>query len=152
MKRPYQIAGVLFILFSAFIARESLELKFYTSLGPGPGFFPFWLSVILGLLSANLLYQATFKESDPMPSDFFASKKGYLRVGAIVLALVATVVLMNVLGFRITMFIFYIFLLYTLGRQNPIVTALVALGGSWGVYHVFVEWLKVVLPVGTFGI
>ena len=35
MKRPYQITGAVFIVFSAFILRESLELEFYTSIGPG---------------------------------------------------------------------------------------------------------------------
>lgn len=152
MKRPYQITAIVFILFSAFIARESLELKFYTSLGPGPGFFPFWLSVFLGLLAANMLYQASFKPQDPMPDDFFASAKGYIRAGAILLSLVVTVLFMDELGFRPMMLIFYLFLLFALGRQNPLVTAAVALAGSWGVYFVFVELLKVPLPVGMFGI
>jgi len=151
MKRPYQITAVVFILFSAFVARESLELKFYTALGPGPGFFPFWLSVFLGLLALNMLYQATFKPQDPMPADFFADAKGYMKIGAILLALVATVLFMDLLGFRLTMLLFYLFLLFALGRQNVLVTLAVALGGSWGVYHVFVEYLKVPLPVGIFG-
>ncbi|MHB0871181.1 MAG: tripartite tricarboxylate transporter TctB family protein [Chloroflexota bacterium] len=152
MKRPYQITAIVFILFSAFIAVESLSLKFYTSLGPGPGFFPFWLSVFLGLLAANMLFQATFKPQDPMPADFFVSAKGYLRGGAILLALVATVVFMDEIGFRPMMLLFYLFLLFALGRQNLLVTAAVALAGSWGVYQVFVELLKVPLPIGMFGI
>lgn len=152
MKRTYQITGIAFILFSAFVVRESLDLKFYTSLGPGPGFFPFWLGVFFGLLAVGMLYQATFKPEEPMPADFFASKKGYLRNLAIILALVFAVKFMDALGFRITMLAFYVFLLYTLGRQNVVVTLLVSLAGSWGVYHIFVEWLKVVLPVGMFGI
>lgn len=152
MKRTYQIAGTVFLLFSAFIVWQSLELKFYTSLGPGPGFFPFWLAVFFGALSVGMLYQATFKPEESMPSDFFASKKGYLRCLAIILANVFVVVFMDMLGFRITTFIFYIFLLFALGRVNIFVTFLVALAGSWGVYHVFVEWLKVILPMGQFGI
>ncbi len=152
MKRPYQVTGIVFILFSAFIARESLDLKFYTSLGPGPGFFPFWLSVFLGALAAIMLYQATFKPQEPMPSDFFANAKGYLRAGAILLALVASVLLMEPLGFRPMMLAFYLFLLFALGRQNILVTIAVALAGSWGVYQVFVELLKVPLPIGIFGI
>ncbi len=152
MKRPYQITAIVFLLFSAFIARESLELKFYTTLGPGPGFFPFWLSLFLGALAAVMLYQATFKPQDPMPSDFFANAKGYMRVAAIIIALVASILFMETIGFRLIMLAFYLFLLFALGRQNLIVTALVALAGSWGVYQVFVEYLKVPLPVGIFGI
>ncbi|HEX2924303.1 MAG TPA: tripartite tricarboxylate transporter TctB family protein, partial [Chloroflexota bacterium] len=87
MKRPYQITAVVFILFSAFIARDSMELKFYTALGPGPGFFPFWLSVLMMILAAMMFYNATFKNAGPMPDDFWASKVGYLRMLAIFLAI-----------------------------------------------------------------
>lgn len=50
MRPSCQITGVLFILLAAFVARESLDLKFYTQLGPGPGFFSFWLALVLGPL------------------------------------------------------------------------------------------------------
>ena len=152
MKRPYQITAVVFIIFSAFIVREAMELKFYTSLGPGPGFFPFWLAVLLAILSVMMLYNATFKDAGPMPADFWASKVGYIRMAAIFLAISAAVFLMELIGFRITMLAFYLFMLFALGRQNLIVTALVSLAGSWGVFYVFVEYLKVPLPIGIFGI
>jgi putative tricarboxylic transport membrane protein len=151
MKRTYQIAGTVFLLFSAFVVWQSWGLKFWTSLGPGPGFFPFWLAIFLGALSLGMIYQATFKPEEPMPSDFFASKKGYLKCLAIILALTFIVRFMDELGFRLSSFIFYMFLLFALGRQNIIVALLVSLAGSWGVYYVFVELLKVILPVGMFG-
>jgi len=44
----------------------------------------------------------------------------------------------------------YLFLLCTLGRQNLIVTVVVALAGSFGVYYLFVRWLAVPLPAGLF--
>lgn len=153
MKRTYQITGAVFLVFSAFVAYESwVGLRFYTSLGPGPGFFPFWLSIIQGGLGATMIYHATFTRSDPMAPDFFASRKGYLKDVAIILALVASIFFMDKLGFRLTMLAFYLFLLFALGRVNLIATVLVALAGSFGVYHVFVQWLKVPLPIGNFGI
>jgi putative tricarboxylic transport membrane protein len=151
MQRPYQITGVLFLLLAAFIAWESLELKFYTHLGPGPGFFPFWLALVLGTLAVLMILEATFRRPDPMPAGFLASRAGYLRMGAIVLALTATTALMNVLGFRLTMLGVFIFLLYALGRPTLIVTLLVSVAGSFGVFHVFDRWLRVQLPTGFFG-
>jgi|GEM_PF-5209352 len=61
---------------------------------------------------------------------------------------------MEDIGFVISSFIFYMFLLLTLGkRNNLVVTLLVAVGGSWGIYYVFTQYLKVVLPsLGQFGI
>ncbi len=152
MNRPYQIASIVIILFSAYWGRESLNLQYMTPLGPGPGFFPLWLSVMTVALAAVMFYQATFKRSGPMPDDFFASKMGYLRIAGMILAILACVLFMEVIGFRLMMLVFYIFLLSILGRQKPLMTLIVALAGSWGVYHVFVELLKVPLPIGIFDI
>lgn len=150
MKRPYQIAGVVLLLFSAYIGRESLELKFYTTLGPGPGFFPFWLSVLMGLLAANMLYQATFKDAGPMPEDFYASRVGYLRAIAVCVSMVGVVILMERIGFRWTMALFFAFLLMTLGRPNPADAVLVVIAGSLGTFRLFNNSLQVPLPVGPF--
>jgi hypothetical protein len=39
-----------------------------------------------------------------------------------------------------------------LGIRNWIVIPIVALAGSFGVFHVFYYWLKLPLPIGIFGI
>ena len=39
MRRPYQITATVLLLVAAFIAFESLQLRYYSTLGPGPGFF-----------------------------------------------------------------------------------------------------------------
>jgi putative tricarboxylic transport membrane protein len=152
MRRPYQITGAALLLLAAWIAIESLQLRYYTSLGPGPGFFSFWLAVILGALAVAMLLQATVGRAEPAPSNLFASRAGYSRMGAVALALAGTTLLLEPLGFRITMCAVYLFLLSTFGQRNPIVVGLVALAGSFGVYHVFVRWLSVPLPIGIFGI
>lgn len=152
MKRPNQITATVLILFSAFMAREALDMTYYTPLGPGPGFFPFWISIFIGLLSAIMLYQATFHQSDPMPEDFLPSKAGYFRVIAVTFGMIFVVVIMPILGFQLTMLPFLLFMLYALGRQNLLVTTLVALAGSFGVFYVFNNWLQVPLPIGMFGI
>ncbi len=151
MKRPYQITGVVLILFAGFVAHESLDLPFYTENGPGAFFFPLLVSILIGFLGVMMFLQATFGASEAMPADFFATRAGYLRIGAIVLALAAIVVLLEPLGFRLTMLVFLALLLLTLGRQNLLVTAVIALLGSFGTYYVFVQWLRTPLPVGMFG-
>ncbi len=151
MRRAYQITGTLFLLLAAFVAVESLKLRYYTPLGPGPGFFSFWLALIFGGLAIIMLIQATFGQAEPMPEDFFTDRIGYLRMGAVVLALVVTVYLFEPLGFCLTMFIVCVFLLYALGRQGIIITLLVSLASSFGTYYAFDHWLKVPLPRGILG-
>jgi putative tricarboxylic transport membrane protein len=43
-------------------------------------------------------------------------------------------------------------LLLALGARSALAIALCAVAGSFGVFHVFFYWLKVPLPIGTFGI
>ncbi len=152
MERPYQITAAMCLLFAAFVAYGSFKLRLYTPMGPGPGFFPFWLSLAFGLLAVILFWQASFGGSEPMPADFFATRTGYLRIAAILVALIGTVVLLNPLGFRLTSLLFYFFLLNVLGRQGLLVSVLVACVGSFGVYHVFADWLLIPLPIGVLGI
>ncbi len=153
MKRVYQITGVILLLLSIYIGMTSrLSLKYYTSLGPGPGFFPFWLAIIMGILSLLMLYHATFGKSEPLPADFFGSKTGYLQAGAICASLIWIVIAMQQLGFRISMAVLFLVLQPALGRVNPIIMVLMAAVGSWGAFWVFDSLLKVPLPVGMFGI
>lgn len=152
MKRPYQVTSVVVMCMAAFLANESLELRYYTPLGPGPGFFPLWLSILLTILAVAMFWQATFGKPEAMPADFYPDRKGYLRIGAVLAALAGVIVLIEPLGFRLVMLGFYLFLLAVLGRQRPVVTGIVALAGSLGVYYVFVHWLAVPLPIGLFGI
>lgn len=152
MKRPYQIAAAVLLALAAFMAWESIRLRYYTSLGPGPGFFPLWISLLIGLLAAVMWFQATFRQSEPMPADFFAERAGYLRIGVVLLGLTATAVLLEPLGFRLTMLGFLLFVLSALGKVSRVVGIAIALLGSFGTYHVFWHWLKVPLPVGVLGL
>jgi putative tricarboxylic transport membrane protein len=152
MRTPYQIAGGVLLALAGFVAFESLKLRYYTPLGPGPGFFPFWLALVLAGLAIGILLQATLGRAEAMPEDFFASRTGYWKMGAVILALVATTVFLERLGFCLTMLAVYLFLLRALGRQGLIVTALVALAGSFGVHYLFVHWLQVPLPTGILGL
>jgi putative tricarboxylic transport membrane protein len=152
MKRPYQITGLVVVLLAVLLARESLRLRYYTPLGPGPGFFPLWLSLLLAVLGAAMLWRATCRPPEAMPGDFYADRRGYLRIGAVVGALVAVILLLDPLGFRLSMLGFYLFVLIALGRQHWLLTGIIALTGSFGVYYVFVHWLAVPLPIGLLGI
>ena len=72
-------------------------------------------------------------------------------MGAVALSLLATALLLERIGFRLTMFAVYLFLLRVpgqaaLGHQPPGRPV-----GSFGVYFVFVRWLNVPLPTGVFG-
>ena len=50
------------------------------------------------------------------------------------------------------MLLFIAGLLFVLGARSPSAIILTAVAGSFGVFHVFLYWLKVPLPIGVLGI
>jgi putative tricarboxylic transport membrane protein len=131
----------------------SLGYSLTDALGPGPGFFPFWLSLLGALLSAAILVQVTLARSE---EDIAASgapnRQLVLQAVGVLIALIAAAVLFEPLGYRLTMLPFIVAMLLILGARSPIAIALTALTGSFGVFHVFYHWLKVPLPIGELGL
>ncbi len=153
MKRAWQIACLIFIGFSIFWMIVSFQYPYHDRLGPGPGFFPFWLSLITGGLSLALLIQTsrsiTMTEASAiLPPD----RPATVRVGVNLIALLVAMALFEPLGFRLTLLLFLLFLPFSLGIRTWWGILLFAVLGSFGVFHVFYYWLKVPLPIGLWGI
>ena len=131
----------------------SLGYSLTDALGPGPGFFPFWLSLIGAVLSAVMLAQVTLARTDDAIAISLApDRQAALRAVGVLIALTAAAALFEPLGYRLTMLPFIVGLLLILGARSPIAISLTALAGSFGVFHVFYHWLKVPLPIGEFGL
>lgn len=151
MRREYLWTGAGLLTAAGFICFEALRLRYYTPLGPGPGFFPFWLSLALGACALGLLAQTLRGRAPTRPEGLWPNRSGSYKLGAVVASMVVTIVLLEPLGYRLTMLGVYLFLLLMLGRRRFLVLALVSLAGSFGVYHLFVDLLNVPLPPGPFG-
>ena len=149
MRRGRLVACVC--LLGIFVAAlvTSLDYSLTDALGPGPGFFPFWLSLIGAALTVAMLIETARSR------DFAAilpSRQAALQAGAVLIALTAAAALLEPLGFRPTMLLFIAGLLLALGARSPTAIVLTALAGSFGVFHVFFYWLKVPLPIGVLGL
>jgi putative tricarboxylic transport membrane protein len=143
MTRGWQAAIAVLLLVFAFFAYESLRLSLRDALGPGPGFFPFWLSVIGGFLGLVLMVQAARGTLEfETPALKFELRPVALVLGGLIVASAA----LDVLGFRLAMLALLPYLLIVLGARNWLAIALFSLAGSFGVYHVFSGFLKVQLP------
>ena len=152
MKRGWQTASVAMLVLFAYFAYESLQLSLRDSLGPGPGFFPFWLSVMGAVLSLVLLGQIKLGRADLGSEQLTFDRAGVRSVVLVVVGLIASCALLDLAGFRISMLLFNAYILVALGVRNWIVVAIFAGAGSFGVYQVFYDLLKVPLPEGILGL
>jgi putative tricarboxylic transport membrane protein len=151
VRRGRLVACVCLLGIFAAALITSLDYSLMDALGPGPGFFPFWLSVAGIALTAAILIE-TARSHDSGSGSILPSGQAAWQVGGVLIALGAAAALLEPLGFRLTMLLFIAGLLFALGARSPFAIVLTALAGSFGVFHVFFYWLKVPLPIGALGL
>jgi len=154
MRQGRLIATGAMLVLCLFAVWQSLLLPLTDRLGPGPGFFPFWLALIGTGLAVALLV-TTFREAaDPADAEtrILPHGPGATRWLAIVVLLAAVTLTMEYVGFRLSMLVFNAALVIALGDRRWWVIAVFAFLGSFGVYYVFTTWLDVLLPVGQLGL
>src|SRR6266487_4511200 len=110
----------------------SLDYSLMDALGPGPGFFPFWLSLLGAALTVAILAE-TARSHDIDTGSILLSRQAAWQVGRVLIALGAAAALLEPLGFRLTMLLFIAGLLFALGARSPFAILLTALAGSFGV-------------------
>ena len=150
MRQGRLIATGVMLAFCLFTLWQSLLLALTDRLGPGPGFFPFWLAAIGAVLAAALLVTTWLEPRQQNDAEvrILPHGRGAWRWLAIIGLVAVAAASMELVGFRIIMLAFNAALVIALGERRWWVVAVFAALGSFGVYYVFVEWLDVLLPSG----
>ena len=154
MRQGRLVATGAMLAFCLFAIWQSLLLPLMDRLGPGPGFFPFWLALIGTVMAIALLITTWREPASAADGDvhILPHGPGATRWLAIVALLAAVTAVMEVTGFRIAMLVFNAALVIALGERRWWIIAVFAVLGSFGVYYVFTTWLDVILPTGRFGL
>lgn len=157
MRQGRLVATGAMLAFCLFALWQSLLLSLTDRLGPGPGFFPFWLALI-GIVLSLALFVSIWREPQPAADASTEEVRilphgwGAMRCFAIIGLLAAVTVAMEFVGFRLAMLVFNAALVIALGERRWWLIAVFALLGSFGVYYLFTTWLDVLLPTGQLGI
>ena len=144
------VSGLFWLAVAIFAVIQGVALKLGTLNRPGPGFFPFWGGVVLGLLSLVLLVKAFKKNAARASAGFTSSRLQSSKLLVLIGALLGYIVLLETLGFVAVTFLFLL-LLFRLERRGWMFSAGAALLGAGASYALFQLWLKTQLPVGPFG-
>ena len=153
MKRIEQVFGCIllaFFLFMAYTARTTLA---YWSTGafkgPGSGFFPFWINLILAGLTLYWLFQVTFRPGQEMTADFIPGRRGRTLVVTVFADMVVFTAVLDYTGFPVAMFLFLLIMVTVLGRQtlrDIIGYAIFSFGVTVFFVVIFGHYLEVAFP------
>lgn len=151
MTGAHRATALLLLALAIFLGWEATKLRYYTTVGPGPGFFPIWLAAGLGVLALIMFAQTFVSAPEVTEEELLPGRQGAARILGAIAGLSFFIALLNPLGFRIVTFLLALGLIHLFGRTRLIVSVPVSALMSLGVYYVFSDLLKITLPIGYFG-
>ena len=150
MRRADRIAGAALLALGVSFSVGALKHhNYWGANGPGPGFLPFWLGLVMALLASALLLGA-LRAADAGPA-WLPSGDGLRRLAVVLGLTFAFVALLQVVGMVLGTVLFLVALMRLLDRTPWPTTLGVALAVAASNYLIFAFWLKVPMPVGVLG-
>jgi putative tricarboxylic transport membrane protein len=152
MKKADMMTGIFLLVLSGFVMWEALQMPPSATFGPGSGFLPFWLGVVLVVLATILIVSAKRRQAaDKDEKAVFPGKQALLAITVVLCGLAGYILLIDVLGYLVDTFLFIVFLVKVVEREKWPLTIKVALATTAGLYITFQVLLKITLPSNMFG-
>jgi putative tricarboxylic transport membrane protein len=125
----------------------SRQLPYHSDYGPGPGFLPTWIGVVLVLCSLVVTVQEL--RAPRKGQSFFQSRT---RMAVKILVVIAvTFLLFPLLGFSVGFGLFICATMRLMGRHRWVTCAVAAIVTTVGIHFLFGHWLDIPLPTGLVG-
>lgn len=146
MKKWERIAAVILILVGIGAAFGALEIGFGSFSSPGPGFLPFWLAVILAVISAFYL----IVNLGPDVKVKLWTGNSWFRPLVAIVVMFGYVFFMKWFGFAIATLLLFVTWMTVIAKEKWFTVALVSIFTTGIAYVLFEVFLKVPLPKGIF--
>jgi len=151
MEKRDIISSLFFLALGSFFVFGSFMHSIWGRYGPGPGFFPLLFGLLLGLLSLLLLMGGIRRlRSGKERNRSTTAIQGFANVPTIAIYLgccVGVYLVLEPLGYLITMFLFLTVALPLAGQRSPGSVIIVAAVTSVSIFVLFLK-LNVRLPFG----
>jgi len=145
MKKWERAAAIFLTLIGIGAATQAREMGFGNFHHPGPGFFPFWLSFFLAIVSVIYLLTQSGKDFQPAP---LWKKRTWVRPFLATVVLLIYANLLSWIGFFSATFFLFLVWLIIIEREKWLTVGLVSVLGTAGLYFIFTVFLKIPLPKG----
>jgi hypothetical protein len=141
------VAAVLFAL-GAVVVYEARGLGAgWTSDGPGSGYFPFYIGLILCLASAGIFYQAV--ASKQRDGGAFVDREQFVRVLSVLVPAIVYVFCVVYIGIYVASAIYIAIFMIVLGKYRAWKAILIGILVNVFFFAMFEVWFKVPLYKGT---
>lgn len=120
----------------------------WTSDGPGAGYFPFYIGIILCISGAGTLYQSLFGKSKN--TEVFVDGEQIKRVLSVFVPACVYVLAVQFIGLYVASAIYIALFMIILGKFSPVKSVVTALAVTVLFFFMFEVWFKVPLFKGQF--
>jgi hypothetical protein len=140
------VCGLTLAAVAVVVVLQGLQLGIgWSTDGPGPGFFVFYLGLAL-LASSALIAAAAVRRHKTGPP--FAGREQLASVATVLVPAVAMVVLTHAIGLYVSGALYLAAYMRWIGRHRWITIAVVAIGVPVAAFLIFEVWFLVPLPKG----
>jgi hypothetical protein len=140
------IAAAIF-LFGALVVFDSYRLGArWGDDGPQPGYFPFYVGLLVCLSSATILARAL--RNSALAGESFVSREELKKILTVLVPTIVYVGLIAYLGFYVASTVYIAYFMWHLGKYPWIKILPVAIGVNVAFFLTFEIWFSVPLPKG----
>ena len=152
MKKAEMITGIVLLVLSGLVIWGADQMPPSSSFGPGAGFLPLWLGILLAVLATILFVtawrrQATEKDAQSV----FPGKQALFAIAAVLVGLAVYIFLIETLGYLVDTFLLIVFLMKAVEREKWPLTLIIAVATTAALFITFQILLKITLPSNMFG-
>lgn len=143
------VVAVLIVLLGALVIQGSWKLgSGWTSDGPGAGYFPFYIGVILCISGTGILVQGLMAKNKN--HEIFVDSEQLKRVLSVLLPALVYVLVVQFIGLYVASAIYIALFMIILGKYSRVKSVVVALAVVVLFFMMFEVWFKVPLFKGMF--
>jgi Tripartite tricarboxylate transporter TctB family len=140
------VAFLIFVMGAVVIQGSRALGSGWTTDGPGSGYFPFYIGIILCVAGAGTMYQALLGKNKN--TGVFVDREQLKRVLSVFLPALVYVLAVQFLGLYLASAIYIALFMIILGKYSPVKSVIVALVVNVLFFVMFEVWFKVPLFKG----
>jgi len=142
------VAAILLVIGVVVIVESRRLGSEWTSDGPGSGYFPFYIGLIIVISSLGLLYQSLLGKK--RKTEVFVDSVQLRRVLSVLVPAAVYVLAIRFIGVYLTSAVYIALFMIVLGKYSPVRSVVAAIAINVFFFFLFEVWFKVPLFKGAF--